>query len=154
MKSFGAANNQLTGTLPSGWSTWTGIKIFEAGNNQLTGTLPSSWSTWRTLTYFSVQNNKLRGTLPSTYSSWNAFDGLITVFRNNFFEGNIPASWVGMTGLAATFLNNNCLNPVQPNPPSAFINSKAEAGWTGTQTHCLTDLVITKSNSASTGLIG
>jgi len=38
------SNNNLTGTLPSSWSTLTKLTSLKLGNNNIAGEIPASWS--------------------------------------------------------------------------------------------------------------
>jgi hypothetical protein len=65
IKRLSLRNNNLTGTLPSGWAAPADPSYtidLDLGLNQLTGTLPDSWSTGLPLgSYLYLDNNMLTG---------------------------------------------------------------------------------------------
>ena len=50
MKVFNGGFNQISGTLPVEWSTWTSVDQFSIESNQISGTLPVEWDTWTDIT--------------------------------------------------------------------------------------------------------
>ena len=63
-------NNNINGNLPTAWTTTLpAIKNINLRYNQLTGSLPSSWSSMTGIEYISLEVNAFGGSLPSSWSS-------------------------------------------------------------------------------------
>ena len=81
---------QLSGPLPSQWSTMTGLQALWLGEHYLTGTLPKEWSTLQKLRLMSIKSNLLTGSVPPEWSSLQ----LSTLYASgNWLMGSIPDCW-------------------------------------------------------------
>lgn len=105
-------NNRLTGSIDDSFCTLS-LKQFTAANNSLTGTLPTcTASTYNKMEIFSVQNNSMGGTLPITLvrNKMQSVDlGL------NRFSGSIPGYWFyHAERLVSLVLAINCFSGTLP----------------------------------------
>jgi hypothetical protein len=80
--------NQLTGTLPSGWSECSQLQALYLNNIEFTGTLPGQWSSMSGLQVLWLNNSRLTGSFPA---SWNAMPSLAVLdLTNNQLSGPLP----------------------------------------------------------------
>ncbi len=115
--------NPIRGTLPSEWSTWTGIQSFAispAYSFLLSGTLPSSWSTWTKIKYFKIGHGNIQGNLPSSWSTWTGIQHF-EVTQNNL-TGTLPTSWSTWTGIQHFGVSDNDIEGSLPSNRSGWIN--------------------------------
>ena len=93
---------QLSGPLPSQWSTMTELQTLWLGEHYLTGTLPKQWSTLQKLQRMSIKSNLLTGIVPPEWSSLK----LSTLYASgNWLVGSIPDCWDSKKNLGEGFLD-------------------------------------------------
>ena len=112
LTSLALRSNQLTGMLPTEWSSMTQLTIISLASNQLTGTLPTEWSSMTQLEILSLESNQLTGTLPTEWSSMTQL--IVLLLHFNIFTGTIPNAWTNMTNLRYVYLDNNQLSGEVP----------------------------------------
>ena len=69
-------NNNFSGTIPVGVSSWRNLEVFEASNNLLTGTIPQELTSLPYLTTLFLDQNQLSGSLPPDIISWKMLNTL------------------------------------------------------------------------------
>ncbi|CUG87556.1 GP46-like surface antigen, putative [Bodo saltans] len=107
-------SNNITGTLPSSWSSLVNIsRLSLCGNLLLSGTLPPEWSSMTNIaTLLLYYNPILSGTLPP---EWSSMSKLITlyIFGTNV-SGTLPSSWTNMTSMVDLQLYSSPLSGSLP----------------------------------------
>eukprot|EP00981_Chlorochromonas_danica_P015002 scaffold9897_cov174-Ochromonas_danica.AAC.2 len=142
-------SNILEGTVPDAWANMSSprLKSLLFYDNQLTGSLPSNWSTNNLLNYLSIFKNFIKGEIPiqlfqppniaSLYLQENLFSGSIPsevseasslqilVLESNCLTGSIPTSMGEMQGIEVVYINENYLTGTIPStffsPYSLFV---------------------------------
>ena len=90
-------NNQLSGSIPSGLSTATGLSSLNLNSNSLTGTVPSTISTLTALTLLNLGKNPLSGSFPSQLSTLTHLQYLDT--SNAGYSGSVPSTITALQAL-------------------------------------------------------
>ena len=90
-------NNQLSGSIPSGLSTSTGLTSLNLNSNSLTGTVPSTISALTALTLLDLGNNPLSGSFPSQLSTLTHLQYLDT--SNAGYSGSVPSTIAALQAL-------------------------------------------------------
>jgi hypothetical protein len=84
-------DNQITGSLPSQWSSWSNLQVLDLQYNEITETLPTEWSSMTSLEYLNLGSNQISGSLPSQWSKMPKLSSLD--LSNNRIEGSLPSAW-------------------------------------------------------------
>jgi hypothetical protein len=58
-------SNQLTGTLPPEWKSFSQLQFFQLQGNNFTGTIPNAWRNMTNLVFTYFNNNQLSGEIPN-----------------------------------------------------------------------------------------
>lgn len=76
IKTLNFTSQQLSGTLPTSLSRFTGLTYFNVADNSIGGTLPPEYSPWGASVYYvSASINALTGSLPPEYHNWTLLNG-------------------------------------------------------------------------------
>nr|ACI16078.1 receptor-type protein kinase [Bodo saltans] len=107
------STNQLSGSLPSSYGSWTSLVNFSANSNKLCGSIPESFARWTNLQRIFLSNNAVEGSLPLFIAeSWR---NILTIgFGNNNFPGTIPASYASLNATLVELLQCNQLSGSLP----------------------------------------
>ena len=97
-------NNNLYGGLPS-LSGCTSLVTLKLDTNDLVGTLPHSWMTFSELKQLSVWGNSLSGTIPSDVCNLKKL--IVLAMNANLFSGTLPNCLVSLSSLRYLMLHNN-----------------------------------------------
>eukprot|EP00873_Tetraselmis_striata_P001846 jgi/Tetstr1/422110/TSEL_012967.t1 len=104
---------ELSGTIPSQWSTWSDIRVLVLAGNGLSGALPASWSTFSKLSLMDVSYNNFTSTLPASWAQGMTEMGQFTAI-NSSLTGQIPKDISNWSKLSALSLANNHLTGTLP----------------------------------------
>eukprot|EP00873_Tetraselmis_striata_P043146 jgi/Tetstr1/463410/TSEL_000716.t1 len=122
MTSIDISGNDIIGSLPAAYSTWTALTSLSYGNNgQLTGTLPPQWSTLTSLT--TIAGASMGGLATTLPPQWSTLTGLTSItMTQGGLTGTLPPEWSTLTGLTALGLNNNGITGTLPGTWTALTN--------------------------------
>ncbi|KAK2989616.1 hypothetical protein RJ640_027390 [Escallonia rubra] len=98
-------NNNFSGRIPVGLSSWTNLRVFKASNNFFSGVIPQELTHLSFLTTLLLDGNRLSGHLPSNIISWTSLT-LLNLSRNQL-TGQIPSAIGGLPGLTDLDLSEN-----------------------------------------------
>eukprot|EP00937_MAST-01D_sp_MAST-1D-sp2_P006298 g6298.t1 len=99
-------NNNLSGSLPSAWSTLTMLKNLDLKANALSGTLPPELGRLTQLQHLRLQDNRFVGEIPSTYV-FDVDKAQKFYFDGNRLSGTIPSEMVATMNMAAKHQSKN-----------------------------------------------
>jgi Leucine-rich repeat (LRR) protein len=128
--------NRFSGHLPPKMSA--SISYISVANNNITGSIPSGWSDLTKLTILGLANNRLTGTIPAFIGDYT---GLLVLFlRNNSFAGEVP-SLAKLQKLLVLDLDHNRLTSLPKDlcllPAGVFSKSNCDLDWGGSDECCL-----------------
>ncbi|KAK2989614.1 hypothetical protein RJ640_027388 [Escallonia rubra] len=98
-------NNNFSGGIPVGLSSWTNLRVFKASNNFFSGVIPQELTELSFLTTLLLDGNRLSGHLPSDIISWKSLT-LLNLSRNQL-TGQIPSAIGVLPGLTDLDLSKN-----------------------------------------------
>ncbi|WP_282162860.1 leucine-rich repeat domain-containing protein [Ulvibacterium marinum] len=101
-------NNNLDGTIPSGFAIFSNLIHLRLSNNQISGSIPSDLGPLENLRTLNLSNNQLSGTIPTSIGSLSLMEDII--IGNNQLTGGLPLSITQLSGLRILNLNNNNLS--------------------------------------------
>ena len=99
------SNRALTGTIPSGLGSLSGLIAVSMTANRLTGSIPSSIGSLTNLRYLSLAFNDLEEQLPTQLGNLSNLEWL--TLTSNDFSGSIPASFGNLTNLRGLEMSGN-----------------------------------------------
>ncbi len=107
-------NNQFTGSLPTGWSSFVNLQTLNLYNNTgLVWTLPDTWSGMRLLQTLNLSGWSWFGQIPISW--FPAMTGMRDfIMPNGSLDGPVPATWFQLWPLLRTWpitsaITNNCM---------------------------------------------
>ncbi|CAA0840432.1 Protein kinase family protein with leucine-rich repeat domain [Striga hermonthica] len=100
-------NNEFSGPIPNGISSWEGLTVFRASNNELSGTIPRELTALSLATTISLDGNRFSGPLPSDIISWRSLTTLD--LSRNQLSGEIPEAFGLLPALNYLDLSQNAL---------------------------------------------
>jgi uncharacterized repeat protein (TIGR01451 family) len=135
-----ASNTNLSGSLPTSWSTLTALTGLVLSGTRVSGSLPTSWSTLTALTTFNAYNLRVNGgwliwTIPSGWSTMPLVNFYVS---NNSLTGQLPSWATTKTSLVNLALGDNNLDGPIPdltaltNLANAWLNSTIGSNCMGT----------------------
>ncbi|WP_158594718.1 Ig-like domain-containing protein [Ulvibacterium marinum] len=101
-------NNNLDGTIPSGFAIFSNLIHLRLSNNQISGSIPSDLGPLENLRTLNLSNNQLSGTIPTSIGSLSLMEDIR--IGNNQLTGGLPLSITQLSGLRILNLNNNNLS--------------------------------------------
>jgi len=101
------AGNQLTGSLPAGWSAYQKLIYIDVSNNAFTGDIPSSWSVLTSMKALHLYGNSLSNSIPAYISQFIHLQSL--ALNNNNLTGTIPPDLGSLPELQTLLLMQNRL---------------------------------------------
>ncbi|MDQ0361360.1 toxin Cry1Ac domain D-VI-related protein [Breznakia pachnodae] len=101
------ADNQLSGSIPSGIGNLGFMDILHLYNNQLTGSIPESLGNNTSLTQLRLQFNELTGEIPSSLGNLTSLS--ILYLHENQLSGSIPTTLGNLSSLTYLWLYGNNL---------------------------------------------
>ena len=113
---FGAADNNMKGTIPSGITALTelvDIFLFESG---VSGTLPQEMSNLSKLTHLALQNNDLTGSIPSSLYGIASLKNLL--LSDNRLSGTLLTVVGNLVSLKQLWLSTNRFSGIIPSDVS------------------------------------
>lgn len=105
LRTLQLAYNQLSGTIPAEWNSFSTLEILHIQGNQIKGNLPSGLNSARLLKEFWAQENRFDGSVPPELGEWQLVESVY--LDNNKFTGTLPSTFGKMDKLVALRLNNN-----------------------------------------------
>ena len=106
IKNFHAANNQISGTIPIGFTVSRSLEQFQMTHNYLDGTIPCFAS--QNFDVLHLESNLLTGTIPACLMGKPSMEQLH--LATNFLEGTIPARWGVAAGETSNLVSINLKN--------------------------------------------
>jgi Leucine-rich repeat (LRR) protein len=100
-------NNNLDGTIPSGFAIFSNLIHLRLRNNQISGSIPSDLGLLENLQTLNLSNNQLSGSIPTSIGSLSFMEDIR--ISNNQLTGGLPLSITQLSGLRILNLNNNNL---------------------------------------------
>lgn len=111
------SDQDLRGSIPSGFVNLTNLQELNLRGNALTGFIPTSILSMTNLATLNLGNNLLSGTLTNEIGKAKSLTGLF--LKNNLFSGGIPTAIGNLTSLVSLDLSGNQFTgPI----PSSFQN--------------------------------
>lgn len=101
------ADNQLSGSIPSGIGNLGSMDILHLYNNQLTGSIPETLGNNTSLTQLRLQFNELTGEIPSSLGNLTSLS--ILYLHENQLSGSIPTTLGNLSSLTYLWLYGNNL---------------------------------------------
>ena len=101
------AGNQLTGSLPAGWSAYQKLIYIDVSNNAFTGDIPSSWSVLTSMKALHLYGNSLSNSIPLYISQFIHLQSL--ALNNNNLTGTIPPDLGSLPELQTLLVMQNRL---------------------------------------------
>jgi len=101
------AGNQLSGSLPAGWSAYQKLIYIDLSNNAFTGEIPSAWSVLTSMSALHLYNNTLSNAIPAYLSKFVRLKSL--ALNNNNLTGSIPVDLGLLPELETLLLMQNRL---------------------------------------------
>ena len=90
----------------------TALVVLRLNDNQLVGTVPDAFGSWSRLDFADFRNNQFEGSLPSTIFDISTVR--ILYFSNNLFEGTLPPNFGSSPVLRDLFISGNQLTGTVP----------------------------------------
>jgi len=107
LKSLDLSSNALSGVIPPQFGNLSQLVILKIAKTHLSGSIPTELCRCTNLEILYLNNNHLTGKLPAQMG--NLIEMYYLLLNNNDFYGEIPTVFMGMKGLAALDIGNNCL---------------------------------------------
>mmetsp|Transcript_39644 Transcript_39644/g.112428 ORF Transcript_39644/g.112428 Transcript_39644/m.112428 type:complete len:752 (+) Transcript_39644:1227-3482(+) len=106
---FEASDNKLTGPIPDNLAKMPTLKVLNVANNQLDGSIPEAWETF-SLRLLQLNNNRLSGSLPGNLATLNRV--VVLDVSNNNLSGNLDgfANNLGFNSFRQFVVSNNNFN--------------------------------------------
>ncbi|XP_037468557.1 receptor kinase-like protein Xa21 [Triticum dicoccoides] len=109
---FDAANNKITGRLPSTMSNLTNLQWLDLSTNLLTDEIPESFTMMENLVYLDLARNNILGPIPTQLGKLGTIQRLF--LQRNRLIGSIPISFGNLSSIETINLSNNQLNSTIP----------------------------------------
>nr|XP_016491677.1 PREDICTED: probable LRR receptor-like serine/threonine-protein kinase At3g47570 [Nicotiana tabacum] len=107
LENFIAANNGITGKIPTNFSNLRNLEWLSLGYNKLIGTIPPDLGNLRKLQMLKLDNNNIDGIIPiSLCNLENLF--LISLSQNQL-SGKVPSCFGNLSSLRNLYLDSNAL---------------------------------------------
>ncbi|CAB9503433.1 STYKc [Seminavis robusta] len=90
LQRLGLESNQLSGTIPSAFSSLSNLEYMALGSNRFTGEIPSEFGILTSLGQLSMENNLLHGTVPVELASLQESLYSFRIEGNSLLSGVIP----------------------------------------------------------------
>lgn len=113
-------NNNLTGTLPAEFGSFSGMTYIDLSSNKLEGSIPESIGQCTELRELYFGNNKLTGNIPTSLSQCSKLR--VLSLASNQFSINFPDAIISLTGLESLDLSSNQFNGPVPSGISQLTN--------------------------------
>ena len=112
LKTLYLHENQLTGAIPTELGNLTQLRQLHLNRNRLTGTIPAQLGSLANLHYLSLGHNQLTGAIPTELSSLANLHNLW--LHQNQLSGALPTQLGSLTGLRELILDGNQLTGAIP----------------------------------------
>lgn len=120
LESLNFFGNNLSGEIPSSIGNLSNLKVIDFQKNNLTGEIPSSIGNLPNLIRLNLRENELNGNIPPEIGNLLLLTTLD--ITNNELNGNIPAEIGSLSSLTALSLSNNELSGSIPSEIGNLIN--------------------------------
>ncbi|CAI5513991.1 unnamed protein product, partial [Closterium sp. Naga37s-1] len=113
-------DNNLSGSIPSTFSSLSNLTELYLNDNNLSGSIPSTFSSLSNLFRLDLSRNRLIGSIPSTIGNMSSLKSLD--LDDNNLSGSIPSTFSSLSNLTELYLNDNNLSGSIPSTFSSLSN--------------------------------